>query len=65
MAEIVNLNKLRKAKSRAIEKAAADANSVKFGLSKPEKARLAATLDKETRALDGHRREKPDADTKK
>ncbi|MDQ7246105.1 DUF4169 family protein [Dongia sedimenti] len=37
MAEIVNLNKLRKAKSRAEDESRAQANRIKYGRTKAEK----------------------------
>ena len=52
MAEIVNLRQVRKAKKRASDAAAADANRARHGASKAERrltqgeaARLARTLD--------------------
>jgi hypothetical protein len=52
MAEIVNLRQVRKAKKRADDAAAADANRARHGASKAERrltqdeaARLARTLD--------------------
>ena len=57
MAEIVNLRAVRKAKERAATRAPADANTVKFGRRKGDKAREEARKAKETRELDGHARE--------
>ena len=57
MAEIVNLRAVRKAKERAAARAQADANTVKFGRRKGDKAREEARKAKETRELDGHARE--------
>jgi hypothetical protein len=37
MAEIVNLNKLRKAKARAADESRAQANRIKYGRTKAEK----------------------------
>jgi len=37
MAEIVNLNKLRKAKARAQDESRAEANRIKYGRTKAEK----------------------------
>ena len=54
----VNLNKVRKEKARKTAKAKADANAVRFGLTKAQK-RLAA--QKEAQAvtrLDQHKRDK-------
>lgn len=57
MSKVVNLNRVRKDKARAGKKAQADANAVKFGRSKAEKADTQARADKARRDLDGHRRE--------
>ncbi|MEI2687662.1 MAG: DUF4169 family protein [Cypionkella sp.] len=57
MAEIVNLRAVRKAKERAAARAQADANTVKFGRRKGDKAREEARKAKETREFDGHARE--------
>ena len=54
MAEIINLRAVRKAKDKATTRAQADANAVKFGRRKGDKALEAARLDKEKRDLDGH-----------
>lgn len=54
---VVNLNKARKARARAGKKARADANAVKFGRTKTEKARDRAEADKALRDLDAHKRE--------
>ena len=48
----INLNKLRKARDRAAEKAQADANAVKFGRSKAERMLDAARAEKARTALD-------------
>jgi Domain of unknown function (DUF4169) len=57
VAEPVNLNKARKAKSRAGDKAKAAENRVAFGRGKVEK--VVAKLDalRASQALDGKRRE--------
>ena len=57
MAEIINLRAVRKAKEKAETRAQADANAVKFGRRKEDKALEAARLAKEKRDLDGHERE--------
>lgn len=57
MAELVNLNKARKAKARTTARDQADQNAVKFGLTKAEKTLDAARKDKARRDLDGHVRE--------
>ncbi len=48
----INLNKVRKARDRAAEKAEADANAAKFGRSKAERMLDAARADKARLALD-------------
>ena len=55
MAELINLRSVRKAKDKATARAQADANAVKFGRRKAEKALEAARLDKEKRDLEGHK----------
>lgn len=55
MAEIVNLNKARKAKARAEDKAQAAENRAKFGRPRGEKAAEKARADKAARDLEGHR----------
>ncbi len=52
MSQPVNLNKARKARDRAAEKAQADANAVKHGRTKAERLLEAAQADKARRALD-------------
>lgn len=51
----INLNKHRKARARADRKAQADANAVKFGRTKAEKAETEAVKSLNARRLDGHR----------
>ena len=48
----VNLNKVRKARDRAAEKAQADANAVKFGRTKAERVLSAAQAEQAARRLD-------------
>jgi|TARA_R110000787_G_scaffold3394_3_gene13245 hypothetical protein len=48
----INLNKVRKVRDRAAEKAEADVNAVKFGRSKAERMLDAARADKARTALD-------------
>jgi hypothetical protein len=57
MAELINLNKARKAKTRAAGKAQASENRVRFGQTKGEK--MASKLDAERarRELEGKKRE--------
>lgn len=57
MAEVVNLRTVRKARDRAKDRAAADANAVKHGRTKAEKALEAARAEKAARDLDGAKRE--------
>lgn len=54
MAEIVNLNRFRKSKTRTEKRREGNENAVKFGLSKAEKNLDTAKKDKENRDLDGH-----------
>jgi len=54
---IVNLNKARKAKARADQKARADENAVKFGQSKTARALDKAQSEKSSRDHDSHRRD--------
>jgi phage protein D len=53
---VVNLNKARKAKARASEKAQADANAAKFGRTKAERELERAQAEKAARDLDGNKR---------
>jgi Domain of unknown function (DUF4169) len=55
MGEVVNLNKTRKAKRRAEDKADAAANRVKFGRTAAERAIEKARADKFQRGLDSVR----------
>lgn len=57
MAEILNLNRARKAKAKAEDKTRAAENRAKFGLSKVEKTLDAARAAKLRRDLDGAKRE--------
>ena len=52
MTNIVNLNKVRKTRSRAAKKAQAAENSVKFGLTKSQKSFNKASTTKTDRDLD-------------
>lgn len=58
MTKPVNLNKARKAKARAQKRAQADANAVKFGRTKAERAAETAARDAAARTLDGAKRER-------
>lgn len=57
MVEPVNLNRFRKQKARADEKARADTNAVKFGLTKAQKQLNNQTQSKAKKDLDGHETE--------
>ena len=57
MADIVNLNRVRKAKVLDEDRVKADANAMKFGQTKAEKTRAKAKVDKARRDLDGAKRE--------
>jgi len=57
MAEILNLNKARKAKAKTDDKTRAAENRAKHGRSKIEKTLDAARADKLRRDLDGAKRE--------
>lgn len=57
MAEIVNLNRARKAKDRLANRAKADENAAKFGVTKAEKTLQTAKADKAKRDLDSAKRE--------
>lgn len=57
MAEIVNLRQARKRKARDDKARTAEANRAKFGRSKDEKAISAAEAARQSRLLDGHKRD--------
>ncbi|MCA8927115.1 MAG: DUF4169 family protein [Alphaproteobacteria bacterium] len=57
MADIVNLNRARKAKARAEKAAASAANRRKFGRTKAEKAHDRAETERVRTLLDGARRD--------
>ncbi|MFA5537957.1 MAG: DUF4169 family protein [Gemmobacter sp.] len=59
MAEPVNLNRFRKDRQRTEKRAGAEANAVKFGRTKEQKALEQARAEKARAGLDGHRREAP------
>jgi hypothetical protein len=60
MAEILNLNKARKARAKATAKAEAEANRARFGRTKAEKARDIAEAERKLRTLDQAKRETPE-----
>ena len=57
MAEIVNLNRVRKAKARTDKTAKADANRAKFGRTKADKDAEKADAERRAALLDGAKRE--------
>jgi len=57
VAEIVNLNRARKAKAGDRAKARAAENRVSFGRTKGQKAAASAAKAKSDAVLDGHKRE--------
>lgn len=57
MSTVVNLNKFRKAQVRADKSVRASENAVKFGRTKGEKMQESLQSIKETRDLDGKKRE--------
>ena len=60
MADLINLNKARKAKAKSEQKAGAAENRVRFGRTKAETAKGKADGDRLRRALDDARRERAD-----
>jgi hypothetical protein len=57
MAEIVNLNRVRKAQKRSAEDRQAEANRVKFGRTKIEKKNDQQVGEKQRDVLDGKKRD--------
>jgi hypothetical protein len=57
MGDIVNLRQQRKRKARAQKEQAAAENRVRFGVTKAERERNAATKAKDERSLDGLKRD--------
>ena len=57
MAEIVNLNRARKAKARDAAEAKAAENRAKYGQTKAERARVAAEKAKLRAVIDGAKKE--------
>jgi hypothetical protein len=62
MADIINLNRMRKAKARAEKDKAADANRVLHGTPKAVRKLSEAKKDKAEQRLSGHRLEKGEDD---
>lgn len=56
-ADVVNLRRARKAKSRDERGKEAAANSIRFGRTKAEKAKQTAETERVARRLEGHRRD--------
>ena len=63
MAEIVNLNRHRKARARQQDRAQADANAALFGRTRTQKQLDIARAEKSARDLDAHHREPGQSDT--
>ena len=57
MAEIVNFNKARKEREKALAKQKAAENKAKHGQPKAFKSRLQLELEKARRDLEGHKRD--------
>ena len=57
MSQPVNLNRFRKQKARAEDKARATQNAVKFGRNKAQKDAEKSATDRANRDLDGKQRE--------
>jgi|EndMetStandDraft_7_1072992.scaffolds.fasta_scaffold1016511_1 hypothetical protein len=57
MSNVVNLNKVRKARERALAKEQAQGNRAKFGRTKSEKDLAKAEAEKAERTLDGAKRD--------
>jgi Domain of unknown function (DUF4169) len=55
MADIINLRRARKHKSRAEKAAKADANRLAYGIAKPVHDLAKARRDKDARAVDAHK----------
>jgi hypothetical protein len=58
MAEIVNLNRARKGKAKAVKEKTADANRIKHGTPKALRNLAEARKDKADQALSGHKLDK-------
>jgi hypothetical protein len=57
MAELINLNRARKAKAKVEKAATAAENRVRFGRTKAERAKASAEKSIAEKLIDGHRRE--------
>ena len=60
MADVINLNKKRKAKARLEKEKKASENRIKFGRTKKEKQIAKQDHERSERHLDGHKLEKKD-----
>lgn len=58
MGDLVNFNKARKAKTKAVAAATAEANRTKFGRTKAEKARDRTEATRTAKLVDGARLER-------
>lgn len=58
MGDLINLNKVRKAKARDVASATSEANRIKFGRTKAEKERDRLEKARAERLLDGAKLEK-------
>lgn len=61
MAEIVNLNRFRKAQSRVKSRVQADENAAKFGRTKAQRKLEEAQAEQARTTLEAHKREEGDA----
>lgn len=55
MGEIVNLNKARKARDKAVARRAAEANRQSFGRTRAEREAAKAERERDSALLDGHK----------
>lgn len=62
MGEIVNLNRARKARGKAADKARADTNRASHGRTKAERDQASAEVAHRDAVLDGAKRERPEDD---
>lgn len=60
MAEIINLNRARKARDKAVDKAQAAANRVTHGLTKGQREAAKTERDRQSRLLDQTKRDAPE-----
>ncbi len=60
MAEIVNLRQKRKQAARTAARKTGDQNAARFGQPRTERDLIKARLDKASRALENHRRDRSD-----